>query len=75
MTSPGASVRQTGEEQRLRNELAGLRTRLREKNAEVIRLRADVRALACRVALLGEENEQLRQAADSGRLVPLRSKP
>ena len=67
----GTSVRPAGEAERLRDAVAQLRTRLQEKNAEVTRLRGELRALACRVALLSEENEQLRRSAGGGRLVQL----
>ena len=62
-----------GETARLRGELAGMRTNLQHKNAETIRLRAELNTLACRVALLSEENEQLRRAAITGRVVGLPS--
>ena len=61
------------ESERLREELAGLRTKLQQKNAEITRLRAELNTLACRVALLSEENEQLRRAAGTGPVVGLPS--
>lgn len=55
-----ASPAGTGEAGPLREELAEARAKLAERNAEVRRLRADLAALACRVALISEENAQLR---------------
>ncbi len=52
-------------------EMASMQTKLREKNAEVARLRAELTTLACRVALLSEENEQFRRNAGGGRVVGL----
>ena len=52
-------------------ELASVREKLRQKNGEVARLRAELTTLACRVALLSEENEQLRRHAGGGRVVGL----
>lgn len=49
-----------GEIEPLRAALAEAQERLAARNAEVRRLRADLSALACRVALLSEENAQLR---------------
>jgi hypothetical protein len=54
-------------------ELDNMRAKLREKNAEVARLRAELTTLACRVALLSEENEQLRRHVGAGRVVRLPS--
>lgn len=55
---------------RLREELAQARAKLTERNTEVRRLRSDLAALACRVALLSEENAQLR-GDRAGRVVAL----
>jgi chromosome segregation ATPase len=52
-------------------ELSSMRAKLREKNTEVARLRAELTRLACRVALLSEENEQLRRNAGGGRVIRL----
>lgn len=52
-------------------ELASMREKLRQKNAEVARLRAELTTLACRVALPSEENEQLRRNAGGGCVVSL----
>lgn len=49
-----------GEAGPLREALADAQAKLTARNAEVRRLRADVAALACRIALLSEENAQLR---------------
>ncbi|MDP1805327.1 MAG: hypothetical protein Q8K72_09190 [Acidimicrobiales bacterium] len=49
-----------GEVGPLREALAAAQTKLTTRNAEVRRLRADLAVLACRVALLSEENAQLR---------------
>ena len=48
-------------------------TKLQQKNAEITRLRAELNTVACRVALLSEENEKLRRAAGTGRVVGLAS--
>lgn len=61
-----------GEEPRLR-ELAATVTKVQHKNAEITRLRAELNTLACRVALLSEENERLRRASGIGPVVALPS--
>ena len=53
------------------DELADVRAKLGRRNSEVIALRAELRALACRVALLGAENAVLRADLRRGRLVVL----
>lgn len=62
-----------GEAARLRAELAATVTKLQQKNAKIGRPRAELNTLACRVALLSEEKEQLRRACGTGPVVALRS--
>ncbi|MGH8914976.1 MAG: hypothetical protein ACRDZM_10740, partial [Acidimicrobiia bacterium] len=69
-----ASPAAAGDAGPLRKELAKARARLAERNAEVRRLRADLAALACRVALLSEENAQLRDDR-AGQVVLLPARP
>lgn len=59
-----------GDAGRLQEELAKAEAKLTARNAEVRRLRAELAALACRVALLSEENAQLRDDPASP-VVPL----
>jgi hypothetical protein len=59
----------------IRAELADARTKLGERNAEIRRVRNDLTALACRVALLSEENAQLRAAIGTGSVVALPPRP
>jgi hypothetical protein len=60
-----------------REAIAVLRIKLRAGNAQIRRLRSDLAALACRVALLSEENAQLRTVLGRGKLVslPVRTQP
>ncbi len=60
-----------GERGRLRDELIDVRKKLADRSAEARRLRVDLETLACRVALLSEENAQLRAALGNGKVVPL----
>lgn len=62
-----------GEAARLRAELASTVMKLQQKNAEITRVRAELNTLACRVALLSEENEQLRRPSSTGNVVALPS--
>ena len=62
-----------GEAARLGEQLAGTVKKLQQKNSEITRLRAELNTLACRVALLSEENEQLRRACGTGPVVALPS--
>lgn len=55
-----ATLTEAGEVGPLRGALADSQAKLAARNAEVRRLRTDLAALACRVALLSEENAQLR---------------
>ncbi len=71
---PSRGAEPNGEAARLRAELAAAAvTKLQQKNAEITRVRAELNTLACRVALLSEENEQLRRASGTGPVVALRS--
>jgi hypothetical protein len=67
-TPPGPA---TGDETPTREAIAVIRTKLRTGNAEIRRLRSELAALACRVALLSEENAQLRTSLGTGKLVSL----
>lgn len=58
----------------LREALADAQAKLAASNAEVRRLRSDLAALACRVALLSEENAQLR-GHRAGQVVALPTQP
>ncbi len=55
-----ATPTDAGEVGALREALTDAQATLINRNADVRRLRADLAALACRVALLSEENAQLR---------------
>lgn len=57
----------------VRHALAEAQAKLAARNAEIRRLRSDVSALACRVALLSEENAQLRARLAAGPVVALPS--
>lgn len=59
----------------LREALAEAQTKLAARNGEVRRLRSDLAALACRVALLSEENAQLRGDRASSHVVALPTRP
>ena len=58
----------------LRKALADAEAKLTTRNTEVRRLRSDLAALACRVALLSEENAQLR-GDRAGQVVSLPARP
>lgn len=58
----------------LRKALADAEAKLTARNTEVRRLRSDLAALACRVALLSEENAQLR-GDRAGQVVSLPARP
>jgi hypothetical protein len=61
------------ETEAIRAELAEARTKLGERNTEIREVRKDLTALACRVALLSEDNVQLRVAARGAPIVSLPS--
>ena len=68
---PTPPVPAAGDEAPTREAIALIGIKLRAGNAEIRRLRSDLAALACRVALLSEENAQLRTALGTGKLVSL----
>jgi hypothetical protein len=74
---PTPPVTAAGDETPTREAIAVIRTKLRAGNAEIRRLRSELVTLACRVALLSEENAHLRTALDTGKLVslPVRTQP
>jgi hypothetical protein len=74
---PTPPVSAAGDETPSRETIAVMRTKLRAGNAEIRRLRSDLATLACRVALLSEENTRLRTALGTGKLVsfPVRTQP
>lgn len=59
----------------LREALAEAQAKVAARNAEVRRLRSDLTALACRVALLSEENAHLRGDRAASHVVALPARP